>query len=447
LAPDGSLYFGDWVSRSYPVHGLGRVWRLKLDASMANAPLPVNGMRTAEADRQAEINAVAAKAAPPTETKVDRLTTLQGLRVRGASADEAGLSRALRDANPDVRLYAVRWIADERLLQYRNGVAALLNGDIPDERYYLAVLGAVDWLAGEREARHSGIADGLLARELRNKQRSPATRALALRLISPRHKALTIDAMRRFLTSDTPALQREAVRTLAEQPQTDRQALLAAVAKNAQKPDALRADAVAGLARSAPRHAALLRTLAGDGPGATRREANRVLRLAKLEPSPPEEKPSAENLEAWLALLDEAPSDAESGRRLFHSVLGARCAACHRHSGRGGRIGPELTHIGAKLSRRRLVESILQPSREIAPQYQAWLLETDEGQVLTGLRLAKAGDNGVERYADSEGKEFTLESTQIDARYPSKASIMPAGLEQLVSVQDLRDLVTFLTGR
>ena len=46
----------------------------------------------------------------------------------------------------------------------RDNVAALLDGPIPNERYFLAVLGAIDWLDGDGTPRHSGIGDGLLAR-------------------------------------------------------------------------------------------------------------------------------------------------------------------------------------------------------------------------------------------------------------------------------------------
>ena len=135
--------------------------------------------------------------------------------------------------------------------------------------------------------------------------------------------------------------------------------------------------------------------------------------------------------------------DASAGRRFF-SALGPRCSNCHRHSGRGGRIGPDLTRIGRNTSRERVIASILQPSQEIAPRYQPWTLQTADGKTRAGLRLPRGGDSGEEFYADATGMEFTLRSDQIEYRAASDVSVMPAGLENALTSQELRDLVEFL---
>ena len=93
---------------------------------------------------------------------------------------ESLLRDALRDESPDVRLYAVRWIADDRITALRGDVAKLLEGPQPDTRYYQAVLAAVDWLDNEPKMRGRDFADELLVRELENRDRSPAAHALAL---------------------------------------------------------------------------------------------------------------------------------------------------------------------------------------------------------------------------------------------------------------------------
>jgi putative heme-binding domain-containing protein len=124
--------------------------------------------------------------------------------------------------------------------------------------------------------------------------------------------------------------------------------------------------------------------------------------------------------------------------------VGPRCSACHRHSGRGGNIGPDLTNLADSNSRERVISSILDPSREVAPHYETWILVTDDGKTHVGQRLPKGGDDGVEPYADTAGHEFELESEAITHREPSKSSIMPAGLQKSLTVEDMRDLVTFL---
>jgi putative heme-binding domain-containing protein len=126
-------------------------------------------------------------------------------------------------------------------------------------------------------------------------------------------------------------------------------------------------------------------------------------------------------------------------------AAGPRCANCHQAAGRGGRVGPDLSYIGRQQSRERIITSILQPSQEIAPDYQPWKLLTADGVARVGLRLPKPGDDGKEIYADADGKQFELKSEDIELREPSDKSIMPDGLEKTLSVEDLRDLVAFLS--
>jgi putative heme-binding domain-containing protein len=198
-----------------------------------------------------------------------------------------------------------------------------------------------------------------------------------------------------------------------------------------------------GLAAAAERFKPQLEQLANGQDATLRREALRVLRLARVSQAVEEAKPPVSDLAAWRALL-EKPGDAAAGRRLFFSSVGSRCAVCHQHSGQGGTVGPELSGIGARVSRDRLLTSILRPSEEIAPQFQTWVLVTDDGKTLTGQRLAEAGDNGSEEYVDSAGQQFQLASSAIELRTPASTSIMPDGLEKLVSIDDLRDLLAFL---
>ena len=139
-----------------------------------------------------------------------------------------------------------------------------------------------------------------------------------------------------------------------------------------------------------------------------------------------------------------SPGDAESGRRLFFSTVGPRCGVCHKYDGRGGNVGPDLTQIGRSMARERIINSILQPGQEMAPDYQPWILQTDDGKTYTGLRLPKGGDDGKELYIDSAGNKFTLASSSIEGRQAASTSIMPDNLQSILTIDDLRDLVTFL---
>lgn len=465
IAPDGALYFADWVSRSYPVHGKGRIWRLSLPMAENDRPNPpiqyvgsgLGYTETWEAgpsdNAQLAISnghpLVASRGSEISPAK-QRLVRLQTLRWHSQPDSEGALRNALQDSDPDVRLFAVRWIADERLDGYRDDVAKLLDGEIPTERYFLAVLAAIEWLDGDAAPRSSGISDGLLRRELANSQRSPQIKALALRLISPNHEWLTIERLREYLASDAPELRLEAVRTLAMQTRPERLAVLAEIAGDAERDSELRANAVVGLAPVAADYKEQLESLA-KGDDIVAKEAARVLRFnskraagAGLDPEQ-HLRPEQTNLEDWSALLAEG-GDAASGRRLFFTNQ-ALCATCHQYGGRGGRVGPDLTRIGDQQSRARIIASIIQPSQEIAPHYQAWQLVTADGLSHAGLRLPEGGDDGTEPYADVQGRRFELRSEDIELRSPLETSIMPEGLIDLLTVEDLRDLVAFLASK
>jgi hypothetical protein len=469
VAPDGSVYFGDWELRDYEVHGHGRIWRLTLPRDELVATFPtitlgenkIEKLHSLGRDIGTNSNDPFVRAAavwdlskssdlPNARSKSkyaspqSRVSLLQARRLAGTPDVEPLLREALENDSPDVRLYAVRWIADERLMALRDDVAKLLDGPLPSPRYYLALLGAVDWLDHDPKLRNSGINDALLVRELRDQRRSPAVRALALRLISPTDAFLTTDRLAGYLEDEYEPLRLEAVRTLAQQANPQRFALLESTARDTAQSDAVRAEALVGLAAAADRAHDVLEGFAEDRNPVLRREAERLMRLAQLRPVPIEAKPPADDLAAWNQLLAE-PGDAEAGRRLFFSPVGPRCSVCHQYDGRGGRVGPDLTNISRSSSRERIITSILQPSQDIAPHFQPWVLVTQDGKTRTGLRLAKAGDDGIELYVDSEGHEFTLESSAVETRRASSTSIMPDGLENTLSLADLRDLVDFLT--
>jgi putative membrane-bound dehydrogenase-like protein len=464
-APDGSLYFGDWVLRDYPVHGKGRIWRLVLPKDEVESAFPrsspadlANSGDVEIAYGNAQVNDAFGQASAAwyinhygIRVKADapaglRLSALQAKRNAAITNPVPELRAALQNDSADVRLYAVRWIADDRILELRDEVAKLLDGPQPSTRYYLAVLAAVDWLDHEPSMRGTNITDELLVRELRNDKRSVEAHVLALRHLSPDHAFLTAERLRGYLRSEHSALQLEAVRSLAQQSSTERFALLAEVAGDEAQPGEIRVEAIVGLSADAERHRELMERLAKSCDASVKGECKRVLRLAKLHPAEQENKPPAENLAAWIDVLADGNSgDAAAGRRLFFSPIGPKCGVCHQHSGRGGRVGPDLTYIGRSNNREQIIASILQPSREVAPHYQPWVLVTSDGKTYAGLRQPQGGDNGVETYVDSAGNEFKLPSDMIEERSASDVSIMPDGLQGGLTIVDLRDLVAFLT--
>jgi putative membrane-bound dehydrogenase-like protein len=468
VAPDGSLYFGDWVLRDYPVHGHGRIWRLILPAEERKLPFPERspadfakshgvGHPWLKSDdpfyrtdaswalsRNVDLLGMSSEALQDSKASLPRLGILQALRIAGGADHELTLRNALRDESPDVRLYALRWIGDERMTSLRDDVATLLESPPPDARYYLAVLATLDWLDNKPEMRERNIGDELLVRELKNETRSREAQALALSLVSPDAKFLTVERLQSYLASDFRPLQLEAVRSLAQRTSGDRFELLSVVAADEAQDEEIRAEAIMGLSAEAEKYRDLLETIASGSSHALSSEAERALRLSGQQPAPSETRPAATDTAAWVELLKE-PGDAKGGRRLFFSPVGARCGVCHQHSGRGGRVGPDLTNIARSSTREKIIESILKPDQEVAPHYQPWLLVTDDGKTHTGLRMHEGGDDGSEEYVNSAGERFLLESKTIEVREATSTSIMPSGLETTITIDDLRDLVTFLT--
>ena len=106
-------------------------------------------------------------------------------------------------------------------------------------------------------------------------------------------------------------------------------------------------------------------------------------------------------------------------------------------------VGPDLTKIGLSQSREHVLESILDPSREIAPLFTLWTITTRNGQQIDGMLLRRDGQS-KEIYADNTGKEITIQEKDVTDRKMRKESLMPTGLVQGLTDQELRDVVAYL---
>jgi putative heme-binding domain-containing protein len=111
--------------------------------------------------------------------------------------------------------------------------------------------------------------------------------------------------------------------------------------------------------------------------------------------------------------------------------------------GRGGHVGPDLTTAARTLGKRKLVESIVDPSKEIAPRFVPWSIVMKDGRTLAG-QLVTEGPGDLETYADNTGKLFTVSPADIAERNPLATSIMPEGLADALTTQEFRDLLAFL---
>jgi putative heme-binding domain-containing protein len=136
------------------------------------------------------------------------------------------------------------------------------------------------------------------------------------------------------------------------------------------------------------------------------------------------------------------PGDVARGRKVFFDVARSQCLKCHRVGDQGERIGPELTGVGSRFPRIHLIESILQPSRTIAPGYQTLVVTLKDGRVLTGVRTAET--DATLTLGDNQGKQHVLRKADIEEQVPQATSIMPEGLEKPLTVDEFVDLIAFL---
>ena len=144
-------------------------------------------------------------------------------------------------------------------------------------------------------------------------------------------------------------------------------------------------------------------------------------------------------LEEMLASLKEG--DIRRGQTVFNSSKAA-CAACHAIGYLGGNVGPDLTHIGKIRTDRDLLEAIVFPSASIVRSYEPVGVATKAGKFINGLIRKDSPEEIV--LATGPNQEVRIARSDIEEIQPSKISIMPAGLDQQLTVRELADLVAFL---
>jgi putative heme-binding domain-containing protein len=141
--------------------------------------------------------------------------------------------------------------------------------------------------------------------------------------------------------------------------------------------------------------------------------------------------------------VDEVLSkgDAARGEQVYRRK-DATCLACHAIAGAGGQVGPDMTSIGASAQVDYLVESILMPNKAVKEGFHALKVSTLDGKVYVGIKTREA--DGKIYLRTSEDKEIAIADKDIDEKAQSR-SLMPDGLADQLTRQELVDLVRFLS--
>ncbi len=162
---------------------------------------------------------------------------------------------------------------------------------------------------------------------------------------------------------------------------------------------------------------------------------------------PPAELPkaAAENKHNLTELLKHLSSD--EGRRGSNSkgstiYAKANCAKCHKLGSRGEGVGPDLTNLSKRFTKKEVLESILFPNHVISDQYASKTLTLKDGRTLSGI--VGSGSAGETTVTLNDGSKKTVKDDQIETTSPSRISIMPEGLLNAFTPQDISDLMAYL---
>jgi putative heme-binding domain-containing protein len=186
-------------------------------------------------------------------------------------------------------------------------------------------------------------------------------------------------------------------------------------------------------ARSSLRAETLKPRLAKYGPAVAKRAESLY---AALEADTLKQRARLEELLAGLK-----DGDIRRGQLVFNGTKGA-CSSCHAIGYLGGNIGPDLTRIGGIRSERDLLESIVFPSASFVRSYEPTQVTMKSGKVYNGLVKQETPTEIL--LVITANEQYRLRREDIEDIEPGKVSIMPAGLDQQLTLRELADLIAFL---
>jgi putative membrane-bound dehydrogenase-like protein len=280
---------------------------------------------------------------------------------------------------------------------------ATASGPIPKR------LIALDVLARGRPDLAEGIVPGLLAIDLPREVQTAAARAFA-RVARPTLSDKVLDRWNDYA-------------------QTTRRELLVALAGSPVMAEPLIKALERQVIAPGELDAAMRERLSHLADAALRTRATSV--LAKF--APPQRSAVLARYQDALKLSGD-PNRGEA-------VFAKNCLTCHLHQGHGHRVGPDLSGIAGR-GPEALLSDILDPNRNVESDYGVIVAATWRGQVLSGLLAEETATTVKLRRA--EGLEDSLLRSEIDQLRSTGQSLMPEGLEQTLSLQDMADLIAFL---
>ncbi|MDB6133061.1 MAG: SMP-30/Gluconolaconase/LRE-like region [Verrucomicrobiales bacterium] len=408
-----------------------------------------------------------------------RLGVLLVLHRTGYAETEPLLRRGLVDRDAAVRRLAMRWAAELRLNPLRPLVEKALdvareNGQPVTQEDFSLWLAALDLIS--RDAPPTAATalvsnDDLLQRLLADPAVTPAIKAATLPRLTNFKAPATIRTLIKLSAEGDPRVREEAVRSLGFATVKAVVAPLQRMALDGNSPVPLRLNALGSLAGRDDAAVLPLLPLLGGENTELGLETARALRTHVSHPKvrasytsiaaqsgtpeglkaqaalalgvpPPSGRPRSDA--EWTAVLLDAaaPADADRGRRVFLSPV-AQCSTCHAAEGCGIPVGPDLSIIARSSSREKLIQSILEPTRETSPLYVTKTVTLRNGTTLSGVpsSISSAGSLTLLQAGGATQKIPQGEVAKVE---DTAVSLMPEALEANLTVQDFRDLLAYL---
>jgi putative membrane-bound dehydrogenase-like protein len=455
-AADGTLFVTDWVKRGYELHGLGRVWRVrakqpKAVEAMLAQPYPQNPdtdlrerIESGPAPTRAEALQWLAQTAPflraATIERLSRepelvrelavqllpepeqrgsllLAARRGMEREGTWQDVTPLmkrllDRSLREADPQVVLLALHWISDARVAAYKGALEMVLKDQTLSPPLFYATLTALARLESEKATENDLVKR--LKEVMSDPKSDPARVRMAVQILPGVDRFMMPAEVRTLIGKAEPDLAEWLTHVLGLMHDPARLPLVAALAADAGMPAGVREAA----------------RLYDESP----------IRQVTFASN----RPAFADIEGWKRFLKAVPGepDVANGRRVFLSPKLGGCAACHRMEGLGSTAGPNLAQVKQSAAPDYVLQSILQPNANVAPQFESFSITTTDGQNRTAFQLHERG--GVHTYIDLSGKTFQVKIEEIARRDRLPVSIMPEGIVARLTDVEVRDLLAYL---
>jgi putative membrane-bound dehydrogenase-like protein len=178
----------------------------------------------------------------------------------------------------------------------------------------------------------------------------------------------------------------------------------------------------------------LMKTLLAKYPAVVQEQGQELIATLNVDAA----KQSAHIDELLKALKD---GDVRRGQAIFNSQKAA-CFSCHTVGYLGGKVGPDLTSIGQARTERDLLESVIYPSASFVRSFEPYIVTTKGDETYSGVLKKDTADEVV--LATGPNAEVRVPRLDITEMRPGTVSVMPAGLEQQMTKQELADLLAFL---